>query len=71
MTGNSLHPECDRFFSYYGKVWIYRCNLYALTHELKAMRVARKYYRQRVAKHKHSLSSNQGGAGDTAHKKDL
>lgn len=63
MTGNNLHPECDRFFSYFGKVWIYRCNLYALTHELKPMRVARKKYKRCLAKHKHSLSSNPGGAG--------
>ena len=71
MTGNNLHPECDRFFSYYGKVWIYRCNLYALTHDLKRMRVARKYYRRSLAIDKHNLSSNQGGAADFPHKRDL
>ncbi len=71
MSGNNLHPECDRFFSYYGKTWIYRCNLYALTHELKAMRVARKSYKRSLSKHKHSLSSNQGEAADTPHKGSL
>jgi hypothetical protein len=63
MTGNSLHPECDRFFSYFGKTWIYRCNLYALTHELKAMRVARRKYRRSLAKDKLNLSPKPGDPG--------
>ena len=71
MTGNNLHPECDRFFSYFGKVWIYRCNLYALTHDLKRMRVARQYYRRSLAIDKHNLSSNPSGAADFPHKGDL
>lgn len=68
MTGNKLHPECDRFFTYFDKVWIYRCNLYALTYDLKRMRVARNKYKRSLAKHKHSLSSNPSGARISDHK---
>ena len=71
MTGNNLHLECGRFFSYYDKTWIYRCNLYALTYDLKRMRVARRKYKRSLDKHKHSLSSNPSGAVDFPHKRDL
>lgn len=68
LSDNRLSSECDRFFSYYGKVWLYRCNLYALTHELKKMRVARKKYKRYLAKHKHDLCSNDRAAGVIADK---
>ena len=69
LTGNLLSPSCDRFFTYFGKVWLYRCNLYGLSHHLKKMKVARRSYKNYLAKDKDNLSSKPSVARISAHKK--
>ncbi len=39
----------DRFFSYRGKTWIYRCNLYSLDYATTSMRAARKQLAKLIA----------------------
>jgi AraC-like DNA-binding protein len=39
----------DRFFSYRGKTWIYRCNLYDLNYSTSSMRAARQLYARLIA----------------------
>lgn len=42
--GHLLKPE--RFFRYLGADWLYRCNLYALAHELSSMKRSRHNYKK-------------------------
>lgn len=42
--GHWLNPE--RFFRYLGADWLYRCNLYALAHELSSMKYSRRKYKK-------------------------
>lgn len=42
--GHLLKPE--RFFRYLGADWLYRCNLYALAHELSSMKRSRYNYKK-------------------------
>lgn len=46
--GHLLEPE--RFFKYFGADWLYRCNLYALAHELSSMKFSRRNYKKLRAK---------------------
>ena len=39
----------DRFFSYWGKTWLYRCNLYDLNYQLTSMKRRRKGYEKLCA----------------------
>jgi hypothetical protein len=42
--GHLLKPE--RFFRYFRADWLYRCNLYALAHELSSMKYSRRKYKK-------------------------
>lgn len=68
MTGNNLTNNCDRFFNYYGKTWIYRCNLYDLSYEFNSMKFARRKYKKSLKNHKENLSSNRRDGRDIAYK---
>lgn len=68
LTGSNLSPSCDRFFTYFGKTWLYRCSLYGLSHHLKKMKVARRNYKNYLAKDKDNLSSNPSVARISEHK---
>lgn len=68
MSGNSLSSDCDRFFNYYGKTWIYRCSLYDLAYEFSSMRFARRKYKKQGVKHKDNLSSKPCAVRNTGYK---
>ena len=44
LGGHLLKPE--RFFRYLGADWLYRCNLYALAHELTSCKRSRHNYKK-------------------------
>ena len=56
LNDSQLNPSCDRFFTYFGKTWVYRCSLYGLSYLLKKMKVARRNYRRYLENDKDSLS---------------
>ena len=69
LTDNSLSPRCDRFFTYFGKTWLYRCSLYGLSYQFKKMKVTRRNYKKAVANDKANLSSNPGDGRIAGHKR--
>ena len=68
ITGDNLTEDCDRFFNYYGKTWIYRCNLYDLSYEFNSMKFARRKYKKSLKNHKKNLSSKRRVVVNTAYK---
>lgn len=68
LTGSRFNPSCDRFFTYFGKTWLYRCSLYGLSHHLTKMRVSRRNYKRYLAKHKQCLSPKPSVARGSEHK---
>ena len=68
ISDNGLSRRCDRFFTYFGKTWLYRCSLYGLSLHLKKMKVARRNYRRSLANDKDNLSSNPSVARAVEHK---
>lgn len=48
--GHPISPQ--RLFTYAGKTWIYRCNLYAVDYELTSMKTARHRYKLLMAKNR-------------------
>lgn len=71
LTDGGLIPRCDRFFTYFGKTWLYRCSLYGLSHHLKKMKVARRNYRRSLGIDKDNLSSKPSVVRDSGHREFL
>ena len=69
ISDNGLSRSCDRFFTYFGKTWLYRCSLYGLSYSLKKMGVARRNYKKAVLNDKAYLSPKPSVARDAGHKK--
>ena len=68
-VNDGLSSRSERFFTYFGKTWLYRCSLYGLSHHLKKMKVARRNYKNYLAKDKDNLLPNSSVARASAHKK--
>jgi len=61
--GHSVSKQ--RFFRYYGKTWIYRCNLYATAFTLTNMRASRRQYKSLSTKPVDCVANLSTGAGGT------